>query len=100
MSHGQHFVKDNTERKHVGSNIGITIQQSFGRHVRGSSSKSDGRRSIKDSRLFDPLVLTGEAEIANLHAAPGRDHDVFGLDIPMHDSALMFRNDGYNTMPR
>ena len=85
-----HFVKDQAERELVGPIIGGRAARLFGAHVVDGPEDHAGlglRR--RHGRVGSPVGtdrLLGQAEIEDLDAAIGADHDVGGLEIAVGDA--------------
>ncbi len=60
---------------------------------RGADRGRDGGRGRGVAGVPEQWVALGEAEVQHLGRSAGREHDVAGLEIAMHDAALVGRLD-------
>ena len=76
---GQHFVEDHPGGPDVGTKIHRMARgELLGRHIKRRPHDRAGDREFA-------VLGMGDAEIRQLHAAVGRQHDVARLDVAMHD---------------
>ena len=78
----QGFVEHGTEAEYVGRWSHVAVGQPFGRHV---AERADDAAGLGDSipcRLKAPC----DPEVQKASAPVGPDHDVCGLDVPMHEA--------------
>ena len=84
---GQALEQDAAHREHVGASVLRQRQHLLGAHVAG--------RAHDDAGLTVAVIVgagaLGEAEVEDLHATAGRDHDVARLEIAMDHAALVRR---------
>jgi hypothetical protein len=83
---GQELVEDDAGREYVGAPVDAAAGDLLGRHVR---RRADHGARL---RLFRRRAVVGharDAEIRKLHSRLPVEHDVRGLDVPVHDAALV-----------
>ena len=81
LTAGQHVVEDKAERVDVGAVIDSLALRLLGRHVLERAHDGTQRR-----RRAGCTHRARDAEIHDQRAAVGRDHDVLGLEIAVHDA--------------
>src|SRR5258706_2049013 len=98
MMPSESLVENNTQGKDVGAAVDRLLQQDFRRHVSRRSAERpsavDGRVILRAENLFS------HAKIQNLDLPGGRKHDVFRLDIPVEDAAIMGGNKSFSALTR
>ena len=82
---GQHVVTGNAQGIDVATRIERLAFDLLGAHVSGRSHRSTGLRQFGFIALLND---SGKAEIGNLHLAAVGEHDVFRLDVAMHDAVF------------
>lgn len=89
---GQHLEQHDAEGPDVGAPVRHLTARLFGAHVGGrAENPAHGGRIRGDLGARIGRLDPGQAEIEHFHQAIGRDRDVRGLEIPMHDALLMRR---------
>jgi hypothetical protein len=92
---GHEFVENRAERELIGTEVDPPTGGLLRRHVAHRAEDGAGSRS---GQIHLQRVLAGighrrhdlrQAEVENLHVPVAGDHDVLGLEIAMHDAALM-----------
>jgi hypothetical protein len=78
-----HLIEHDTEGEDVAARVELVAENLLGRHVRGRADASACFGEIAEIRV------ARDAEVHHLHAAGSRDHDVCGLDVAMHDAAVV-----------
>ena len=90
---GGRLVEDAAEREDVGAVVDRSPRHLLGGHVtgrphhaaQGAAVGGEGRRLGDVGRALALLGELGEAEVEDLGEAVGRDHDVPGLEVAVHD---------------
>ncbi len=90
---GKHFVQDHAETPDIRSRVGLQPARLLGRHVMDGAEDLPGLRICRGGGFCVLSAPTAdklcEPEIEDLHDPVFPDHDVFGLDIAMHDARGM-----------
>ena len=86
----RHLVEDRAEGELVGPEVERTPARLLGRHVADRSHHHPGARRVGGRLLHRQLVGLGrdelrQAEVQDLGVAVLGDHDVLGLQVPVHD---------------
>ena len=76
---GQHFIKENAERKNIRARIDFSSIDLFGRHVRKRADSAGG------SRQFQRTLQLCQAEIHHLDFVLRRHHHIICFDVAMDD---------------
>src|ERR1019366_10061319 len=87
----QHLVENQAQGEKIGASVVDFLLQDLGGHVTRRSAGRDGHAGQTLGRFRGvgarkPLSYT---EVENLYSLPGGQHDVFGLDISVHDVPLV-----------
>ena len=82
---GQHFVEHDSQRVDVAAAVAALALDLFGRDVFGRAHHLGKLGERQPARAF----LAGDAEVDQLDAVFGIDHDVFGLQVAMHDAVVV-----------
>src|SRR5262249_19503226 len=69
--------------------VGNSVQENLRRHVGGGTSGSAG--AIDRRALVGTGKVFGHAKIEYLHLTRWREHDIFRLDVAVHQAAAMGR---------
>ncbi len=101
----EHFVEQRAERKQIGARVDRLSADLFRRHVAHRAHDGTGvghrggcRGRFRGAGVFRQAL--GEAEIENLDPAVSEDEDVLGLQIPMHDAAVVSRGQSASDVRR
>ena len=92
----EHVIARHSQRIDVGPQVDLAAVDLLGAHVQ--------RRPHRDAvlRQVDPLALLrelGQTEIGHFHLSLAGDHDVFGLDVAMHDAGVVRSLQGRSDLP-
>ena len=88
----QHLVDDERGRELVGAEIERALGRLLGRHVAG---RSDDQAHLREPRVqlrrsaLQRFLQLRQPEVQDLHETVLRDHDVLGLQVPVHDAGLV-----------
>ncbi len=93
----QHLEQHDAERPDVGALIGRLTARLLGTHVAGRAEddallrhrKTQGRRLPEACLVGFFGERLGQAEVEHLDLTFGRDHDVGGFQVPVHDTLLV-----------
>ncbi len=81
MCAGEELVKEDADRPEIGARVDVLAEPLLGSHVREGAAARPGCRA---------LVAPGHAEIQHFDPSSGvEDHDVLGLEVAVHDVALV-----------
>ena len=91
---GEHFVKHGAEAENVGAWVDGFGSHLFGRHVSGRAKHGARLGERHGCGVFARCSwsLFSQPEIEDLHLARARDHDIFGLEIAVHDPECVRRS--------
>ena len=96
---GEELCDDAAEGPQVGAVVGVLVVDHLGRHVLGRPHKllelAARVAAVARRRPADQL---GGAEVDELGAAVGREHDVLGLEVAVHDAVLVAVPDGLDAL--
>ncbi len=81
----QHLVTGHTKGIDVGTRVERFTFQLFGAHVQ---RRSHGHPHLRQLRLLRALREAGQPEVGNLNFAAAGQHQVLGLDVPVHNPLL------------
>ena len=88
----EHLVQHGAEREDVRPEVRRLAAHLLGRHVSGRSEHRAGNRGHRRHgvrQCADGFGQLRQAEVEDLHPPVGGDEDVLGLEIAMHDAALV-----------
>src|SRR6202044_870464 len=78
---------DEADGEHVGASVVGLLEEDFGGHVGGSASgDGQGLHALGGVVGIAAPGAAGDAEVEDLHAVSGGDHDVFGFDVAVDDA--------------
>ncbi len=108
---GEHLVHDEAERELVGAEVDRASRRLFRRHISdGPEDRSLERRSARQrcrrlslrTRSFHRLDhgLPGQAEIEDLCASVGAEHDVLGFEVAVNDALGVRRRESLRDLAR
>ncbi len=90
----EHLVEDHAQCEEVGTRVAVLSSRLFGRHV-PHGAHDDACRGLEDARgacvawAGGDATQLGKAEVEHLHVAVVAQHDVLGLQVPVHDAGGM-----------
>ena len=104
---GEHLVEHAAERPQVGAAVDAPPASLLGAHVAGRAQHSAGDRHAPAQRgrlgrvrLARGLEHGREPEVEHAHAAVGRDLDVRGLQVAVHDALVVRRRERARDLAR
>ena len=98
MMASQDFIEHNSKRENVGATIRRLLQQNLRRHICGRAI--DSACPVHGCTLVGSWQVLGYSKVENLYLSIRSKHDIFRLDVAVHDTVFVCRHQGLRALHR
>ena len=89
------FIEDHTQRKDIGPSVRKIIQKNFRRHI----SRGSPYQVLQGGTVVSTGKMLGHSKIQDFHLLRGGQHNIFRLEIAVHNAAGMSHHQSIGALP-